>query len=260
MFSTLHENAAKYGRVITTHDVLKCLAVLLMTIDHIGFFFFPEAIWWRVFGRVCVPIWFFFVGFSTPASPRKDMLWLCLLLIAVDLFTVNVVFPINILATIYVARYIVNYMATRDRDAFMLLIFTAAIAVMIPITDRLFEYGALVFFFSLAGHYYKHHRSEWIAPATLFLGFAIFSAHQAYSFGMTTLQAAVMTIMLAAICILLSKFCTRTVPMSGTNVAGTMMRYVGRNTHYYYVAHYMLFVALDTYLNPPAHWRIEWFY
>ena len=51
-------------RDLTSYDFLKAVAVLLMVIDHVGFYFYPDQQWFRVFGRLCVPIWFFLIGYA----------------------------------------------------------------------------------------------------------------------------------------------------------------------------------------------------
>ncbi len=43
-------------RDLTSYDLLKTLAVILMIIDHVGHHFFPDEMWFRVVGRLCVPI------------------------------------------------------------------------------------------------------------------------------------------------------------------------------------------------------------
>ena len=47
---------------LTSHDLLKAFAVIIMVIDHAGYYFFPDQEWWRAIGRIGFPIWFFLVG------------------------------------------------------------------------------------------------------------------------------------------------------------------------------------------------------
>ena len=261
MFSRLHKNAYKYGSDITSHDVLKCAAIFFMTLDHIGFFFFPQDLWWRVLGRICVPIWFFLLGYSRPSSPRKELLWLSLSMIVVDIILVSPIFPINILATIYVARYVVNYMAIKDKDIFMLLIFTVSALMLVPMSERFVEYGTLVFFFSLAGYYQRFFPEKFLAQASMFIGWAAFSAYQAYLFKMDNTQTIAMAMFLAITCLLLMRFTTKKLPMSGDNFTGVTLRYLGRNTHYYYAFHYIALQTIDAVIHPSAlPWQIKWFY
>ncbi len=56
--------------------VLKMIAVVIMIIDHTGLFFFPEAIWMRVIGRIGFPIFAYFIaeGFRYTRSRWKYFL------------------------------------------------------------------------------------------------------------------------------------------------------------------------------------------
>lgn len=42
-------------------NLLKILAMVFMTIDHIGYFFFPNQIGWRVIGRLAAPIFTYLI-------------------------------------------------------------------------------------------------------------------------------------------------------------------------------------------------------
>ena len=46
------------------YDLLKTIAILLMIIDHIWYFFFPEEIMWRIIGRISMPLFLFLVGYN----------------------------------------------------------------------------------------------------------------------------------------------------------------------------------------------------
>ena len=41
---------------------LKMIAILAMAIDHIGFLFYPQAIWLRIIGRIAFPIFAFMIA------------------------------------------------------------------------------------------------------------------------------------------------------------------------------------------------------
>lgn len=41
---------------------LKVIALITMTIDHVGMTFFPHVIWWRLIGRLAFPIYAYFVA------------------------------------------------------------------------------------------------------------------------------------------------------------------------------------------------------
>lgn len=52
---------------------LKIIALVTMLIDHIGYVFFPEIIWFRVIGRIAFPIFAFFVaqGYTYTHNKQK---------------------------------------------------------------------------------------------------------------------------------------------------------------------------------------------
>lgn len=56
--------------------VLKMIAVAIMIIDHTGLFFFPEAMWLRIIGRIGFPIFAYFIaeGFRYTNSRTKYFL------------------------------------------------------------------------------------------------------------------------------------------------------------------------------------------
>ncbi len=62
---------------------IKILAVVFMTIDHIGFFFFPEAWAWRAVGRLAFPIFAFTVANAFFHTGSRGKYLLRLLLLAV---------------------------------------------------------------------------------------------------------------------------------------------------------------------------------
>ncbi len=67
--------------------VLKMIAVILMIIDHTGLFFFPEALWLRVIGRIGFPIFAYFIaeGFRYTRSRMKYFLRIFVLAIICQL-------------------------------------------------------------------------------------------------------------------------------------------------------------------------------
>ena len=45
-------------------DWLKAAAIILVAVDHIGYFFIENDHWWRVFGRLAAPTFFFLMGYA----------------------------------------------------------------------------------------------------------------------------------------------------------------------------------------------------
>ena len=258
LIADIRHNSAKYGDSISSYDLLKCAALFLMTCDHIGYFFDADQLWWRVVGRWCVPIWFFLAGYGAPSAPRRELYWLAGGMILADIAFSSEIFPVNILVTIMVARWAVAHMATRDKDAFMVIAFAFACLALIPITLHLFEYGSQVFLFTLAGYYRKQLPQHWLGSFTLSIACLIFIPLQAFTFGLPEVHAAVMMMGVVAISFLLRYFSVHDYPALKSSPLAPLIRLLGRNTHYYYAFHVILFMAISRWMDPVA-WHLVWF-
>ena len=90
---------------LTSYDFLKAIAVLLMIVDHVGYYFYPDDDVLRVIGRLCVPIWFFLVGYAK-SRDFGPFLWIgCGILIFANYAVGLSFFPLNILASILFVRW-----------------------------------------------------------------------------------------------------------------------------------------------------------
>lgn len=56
-------------------NLLKLLALIFMTIDHIGLFLFPKEVIWRVVGRLAMPIFVYLVARSVRHSRVSAYVW-----------------------------------------------------------------------------------------------------------------------------------------------------------------------------------------
>lgn len=167
-----------YPANLTSYDLFKCTALLLMFADHVGYYLFPDVEWWRVFGRMCVPIWLFLVGYanSRDLSPR---LFLC----GASLLVANFVFGIpilalNILFTIIAVRLVLDRAAAfafSNQENFAVFHVILG-AIWIP-SMLLVEYGTVALVIALYG-YVMRHRAQFEARGGAWrhlpLGYAIF--------------------------------------------------------------------------------------
>ena len=58
------------------YDYLKIAAIVVMIIDHAGFFLLPELVVFRVIGRLAFPVFLFLVGLNG-FYRRSRALWIC---------------------------------------------------------------------------------------------------------------------------------------------------------------------------------------
>lgn len=261
MFQEIVGKTRKYGAAVTAQDALKCLAALLMTLDHIGALLDPDNLWWRAVGRACIPIWFFFLGYARPSAARPELYWLALVMVLADVATGRTVFPLNILVTILICRVVMNYMATRDRDLFMVALLTLlSVAVYMP-AQIIVEYGTQLFPLCLAGYYCRVMPRHWLSAVTMALATAIYIAIQYDSFAFTPAQGVVMAAMVSLSARMMYRFQPASLPaFSAIPAVSLGLRVVGRNTQYYYVAHYLVLLVMATIIHPPLQpWHVVWF-
>jgi hypothetical protein len=141
---------------ITSYDLFKTFAVLFMIIDHIGFYFYTDEGWWRIAGRMCVPVWFFLIGYaSTRDIPMK--LWVgSLILVLANIPGGHYILPLNILPTIIAIRLILDEFMRRalmQKSAFWAL--NVILVILALPTSILTEYGTLGLILAIYGYLYK---------------------------------------------------------------------------------------------------------
>lgn len=137
---------------LTSYDLLKTLALILMVIDHVGYFFFPDDMWWRILGRLSVPIWFFLIGYASTREVPK-LFWILGAAVAASaLVAGEYLFPLNIVFMLIIARLSVDWMFThalRNREAFAGMFF---LLFLMGIPSLAFiEYGTIGLLFTLMG-------------------------------------------------------------------------------------------------------------
>lgn len=146
---------------LTSYDLLKTFAVVIMIVDHIGHYFFPEVLWLRVIGRLCVPVWFFLIGYARSRDLPKE-LWLgALILTVADIIVGMPLFPLNILVTIILVRLVLDKTISLFEKnqiwqygiGFLLFIFIIPMSI---ITD----YGTSGLILAMFGYYIRHKRSD----------------------------------------------------------------------------------------------------
>jgi hypothetical protein len=91
-----------------------------MIIDHMGYFFFPEDpagitgdpnLWWRAVGRLCVPIWFFLIGYAQTRTIDRMLVGGALILLASNLVSGMYFFPVSALVSVMIIRLLIDPLA-----------------------------------------------------------------------------------------------------------------------------------------------------
>jgi hypothetical protein len=221
---------------VTTTDVLKLIGVISFLVDHTGFFFDPANLWWRLFGRIAAPIFFFLIGFaSTRAVPWTWLAWgLALTALTRALWGVAM---LNILLNFALLRFAVLPVVERHVMARPLPTagLVAACVLLIDVTDEPLEYGTegwLWAFFGLA-----HRRSldagEQTAWMTIPIAAAAVSAHVAreiHDYGFNLLQSVLLAAMLAGLGLILLRFRRGSLQAQPPWPVAATLRFAGRSS------------------------------
>lgn len=150
-FQRFYDKAARQGESYTGLDAMKLFAVVSMTIDHIGAYLFPDVLWLRALGRLAIPVWFFLVGFSRSRSVGLELWMYAILLALIHPFVGQPLFPLNVLATIILCRFALNFMTDHGLLPGRMHEVIAICAFLTLITLPFFEYGSIAILFAVFG-------------------------------------------------------------------------------------------------------------
>ena len=257
-------NASPLPRNLTSYDFLKMAAVLLMIVDHLGYYFFPEDLWLRAIGRWCVPIWFFLIGYANSRSMNKE-LWVGVLVLAVSsVIAGQSLFPFSILATILIIRMILDTLmdfAMENPRNFWTL--SVVMALLTLPTTFLFEYGSEGFVLAMVGYLIRRREqvSDGLIDLFVLFAFLTFVTFETILFGFDRNLVILVSAGIVAVFVFLYYFkptefpkLTRTMPIFVTK----SIKIFGRHTLLIYVGHLVLFRLLALYLFPEQFQAFNW--
>lgn len=69
---------------IDNTDWLKIAAIILVSVDHFGYFFMEDDSWWSAFGRFAAPVFFFLMGYAQTRTVPLYWIWLGIILTLLD--------------------------------------------------------------------------------------------------------------------------------------------------------------------------------
>jgi len=252
------------SREITSYDLLKTVAVLLMIADHVGYYFFPDENWWRVFGRMCVPIWFFLVGYarSRDIGPK---LWVgAAILVGMNFITGMSLVPLNILASMLAVRMLIDRVmkGTLAQEKVFWPIVVVMFFLIVP-TMFVVEYGTQGLMLAVFGYLVRHRDELQISQKLLHryagVSYLAFIVPQYFFFGLTEDQFFVMGVGVLVVMWLLYKFQSATYPRLSAALPRSLtglLHIGGRRTLEIYVFHLVLFKVMGAIMYPE---RFVWF-
>jgi hypothetical protein len=139
-------------------DWLKAAAIILVAVDHIGYFFIEDADWWSVFGRLAAPPFFFLLGYAQTRTVPRNWIWLGVILTLLDSWNTDWAWVApNILLSLALIRmarpYVQSLLQHHGWAAFTLLV--SALFVVLPIAGKIVDYGAEGWLWALFGLYQR---------------------------------------------------------------------------------------------------------
>jgi peptidoglycan/LPS O-acetylase OafA/YrhL len=142
--STSHRNP-QTSHVVDNTDWLKTTAIILVAVDHFGYFFMEDDRWWSVFGRLAAPTFFFLMGYAQTRTVPLRWIWLGVILTLLDSWNANWTWVApNILfslAFIRFARPYVQIVLQRHGWAAFTLVVSALFALL-PMVTKIVDYGS----------------------------------------------------------------------------------------------------------------------
>jgi hypothetical protein len=166
MMQNTEINTTPVPQAVDYTDWLKTVAIILVSVDHIGYFFIADDQWWSTFGRLAAPVFFFFLGYSNSRKVPLNWIWLGIILTLLDSWNADWAWMApNILLSLALIRlarpYVQNLVQHRGRPAFVLIV--SALILALPIAGTMVEYGAEGWLWALFGLYqrmYNDSRSD----------------------------------------------------------------------------------------------------
>jgi hypothetical protein len=140
------------SEALNTHHLIKVLALVIMTVDHLGAFIWPDYLWLRAIGRITVPVWFFLVGHARHHRTSFDLVIWAVVLVVLSPLLGMPLFPLNVLVTMILCQALLRQVERHQLFERQPVVLILAIILFLLPTYLLSEYGALGYLYALIGY------------------------------------------------------------------------------------------------------------
>jgi non-ribosomal peptide synthetase-like protein len=141
-------------------DWIKAAAIILVFIDHFGYFFVKDDLWWSAFGRLAAPTFFFLVGYAQTRTIPLHWIGLGVVLTLLDSWNADWAWVTpNILlsfAFIRIVRPYVQVLVQRHPWTAYAFLF-CLLLVVLQIAGKLVDYGVEGWLWALFGLYHRRY-------------------------------------------------------------------------------------------------------
>lgn len=253
-------------RDLTSYDLLKTFAVVMMIVDHIGCYFFLEYDWFRVFGRLCVPVWFFLIGYAKTREIPKEFVIGAFLLVAVGVLSGQPVFPVNVLFTLMLSRLLIDHvMSFALRSKAKLWGMFGVLVLLIFPSYLITDYGVHGLILAMFGYLVRWAEQDDQKKKLVFQymvgSVIVFGVFQQLAHGFDSIKFAVMLAGILAVHMALLNFKMMTWRKPDGGVASLVsggVQICGRYTLEIYVIHLIIFHAAAVALGIPGSEFLQW--
>lgn len=191
-FSQIANSSSK--EMLNNQDLYKLSAFLMMVIDHIGYYFFPDQVFLRAIGRFSAPIWLFFCGYNYKDKPllQDRVFYGAIFLVFYDHLVARI--P-NILITMIVIKLTIKHVKLISSYAWIIL--APFVFITYPIFKNIFDFGTLGVAVGLLGYHFRaKHESSKIALIICIL-LTVFSQLYFFNFNYNNAVIACLSILLS---------------------------------------------------------------
>ena len=154
----IHEATRSIGapHTVDNTDWLKTAAIILVSIDHFGYFFMEDDLWWSAFGRLAAPTFFFLVGYAKTRKVPRYWIGLGAMLTLLDSWNADWTWVApNILLSFTLIRIarprVEGFVQRYGWVGYALLV--AALLLVLPAAAKIVDYGAEGWLWALFGFY-----------------------------------------------------------------------------------------------------------
>jgi hypothetical protein len=144
------EQWRRYGNQVNSHDLIKAIAMILMFVDHVGLYLFPEHLWMRDVGRAAAPLFFFAVGAVNSFRFHWKLLLYGLFLSALTFFVEKQIY-LNILINFVLIKAVLNAYNPKNSKTLFLVVLFSMLAVLLIFVHGWLEYGSFGLLFAIGG-------------------------------------------------------------------------------------------------------------
>ncbi len=231
-----------YRKYITSHDIMKIVAIVSMIMDHYGLFLSDYGELWRIMGRISFPIFAFLIGYSGKYNRFTDLitvlvihkLFVCCILnyASIDHVLKDTIIPALILARLAILFYD-KVIAAPSWIVFALLI------ISMPILQPIFQYGSFGIIFALCGYYKRNYEN---VSEFLFCSCVLYLLYASFLIQEETWHYVLLVFLIALIFLCFDFYqISYLFRIKEDSHICIFMKLISSNSLYIYVVHYELF-------------------